>query len=88
VVARRVGDAVRIDVADTGRGIAPEEIERIFEPFHRVPGVAPLGAAEGTGLGLAICRGLVERMDGRISVRSRPDTGSVFSVYLKAAEPG
>jgi signal transduction histidine kinase len=87
ISARRIGEAVRIDVADTGHGIAPGEIGRIFEPFHRVPGAVPLDGVEGTGLGLAICRGLVERMEGRLAVRSRPGVGSVFSVYLKASRP-
>jgi PAS domain S-box-containing protein len=88
VAARPIGDSVRIDVTDTGRGIATEDLERIFEPFQRLPSAAPLGGVEGTGLGLTICRGIVERMDGHITVQSRPGAGSVFSVYLKSASPG
>jgi PAS domain S-box-containing protein len=87
VRAAAVGESIRFDVIDTGRGIAPGDQERVFDPFHRVsPADGP--AIEGTGLGLSICRGLVERMGGRITVRSRTGSGSVFSVYLPVAVSG
>ncbi len=66
---------VRVEVEDTGRGIAKEYLERIFDPFfsmHR----------EGSGLGLAISRKIVESHGGRIEVRSRPGKGTRFAVVL------
>jgi PAS domain S-box-containing protein len=84
--ASAVGDAVRIEVADNGHGIRAEDLERIFEPFFRSR-VGEVRRVDGTGLGLAICRGFVERMNGRITVRSRLGTGSVFGVTLPAAAP-
>ncbi len=73
--------AVRVDVADTGSGIAPEELERIFDPFTQAEqgkGRRPAG----TGLGLAICRRLVTCMGGVIAAESEPGRGSVFTFTL------
>ena len=71
----------RIDVVDTGEGIAPEQQPMIFEPFVRLN--PPQGAArEGSGLGLAITARLVERLGGRIDVVSEPGYGSQFTVML------
>ncbi len=74
---------LRIEVADTGPGIAPDDISKLFVPFER------LGAAqttiEGTGLGLAFSRRLVEAMDGAIGVESTPGRGSTFWVELAVA---
>lgn len=64
-----------IEVADSGPGIAPEIIDRIFEPFVST-------RANGTGLGLAICSQIVERHGGRICATNVPDHGAVFAVYL------
>lgn len=57
-------DKVRICVADTGPGIAPDERERVFDPFYRILG----SSAPGTGLGLAICRAIVDKAAGSISL--------------------
>ena len=65
-----------IRVRDTGRGIAPEDIERIFEPFTRVGE----GNTSGAGLGLTITRQLIERMGGKLTVESKPGIGSEFRV--------
>jgi len=67
---------LRFEVRDTGAGIAPSELERIFEPFEQA-GDAQSRAA-GTGLGLAISRQLVRLMGGDIRVDSRQDAGSLF----------
>jgi PAS domain S-box-containing protein len=77
-----VGDhAVRIEVADTGRGIAPSLLESIFEPFAQ--GDRSLTRpAEGTGLGLSISRQLARAMGGDITVESVVGQGSVFGVEL------
>jgi PAS domain S-box-containing protein len=83
VCAERSNGLVRVSVADHGPGIPPAEQERIFEKFYR--GDPQLThAPSGTGLGLYVCRELVERMGGRIAVRSEPGRGSTFSVELRA----
>jgi len=80
----RDGDRMRLEVEDHGIGIAAGDSDRIFEKFDRGdPSHRP--PAGGTGLGLYICRELVERMGGRISVRSAVGAGSTFSVELPAA---
>ncbi len=70
-------------MVDTGVGIAPEDLERIFEPFHQAQR-NPL-AAQGTGLGLAISQRIVELMGGAIRVESQPGRGSRF--WFEAALP-
>jgi signal transduction histidine kinase/CheY-like chemotaxis protein/purine-cytosine permease-like protein len=69
------------EIEDTGIGIAPEDQERIFEPFERA--MSPLvQSARGTGLGLSICKLLTEVMGGEIRVTSTPTKGSLFRVKL------
>jgi len=80
--SRNVENAVRIDVSDTGRGIAPEHHEEIFGDFVQLPG----GSARGTGLGLAIARRLVEAHGGVIWVESEVGRGSKFSLLLSQAK--
>jgi predicted ATPase/signal transduction histidine kinase/CheY-like chemotaxis protein len=76
--------SIRFRIEDTGPGIAPEHLARIFEPFERV-GEAK-ARAEGTGLGLAITRHILDRMGGRLEVESALGRGSVFSVTLRLPE--
>ncbi len=71
---------LRFEIEDTGMGIAPADIERIFEPFQQLH--TPGRRVEGTGLGLAICRKLVLGLGGRLDVASIPGRGSTFSVEL------
>ena len=73
-----------IEVADDGLGFAPEDAERIFEPFRRLHG---RGEFDGRGLGLAICRRIVERHGGRIVAEAAPDAGAVFRVTLPDDRP-
>ena len=68
---------------DTGAGLAPGELSKIFEPFYTTK---PQG--RGTGLGLSICYGIVESHGGRIEVDSQPGRGSTFRVVLPAHGPG
>ncbi len=70
------------EVEDTGRGIAPEERDRLFEPF--VQTVSGLQSEGGTGLGLAISREFVRLMGGELCCRSTPGQGSTFSFQVKA----
>jgi PAS domain S-box-containing protein len=74
---------VRLVVADSGRGIRPEDVDRVFTPFDRLG--AELTGIEGTGVGLALSQHLVQRMGGRIGFESVPDVGSSFFVDLAAA---
>ncbi len=77
------GERVRLAVHDTGRGMTAEQLRQAFEPFNRLG--AEREGIEGTGIGLAIVKALVERMGGRVAVRSRPGEGTVFEVELAAA---
>jgi len=79
-----VADQARLDVADTGIGIAPEDLPHVFERFYRAD-KARARAEGGTGLGLAIARWSAETHGGRVDVRSRPGEGSVFTVWLPLA---
>ena len=73
----------RVAVTDTGLGIAPERMPRLFTPFDRLD--VQDGSIEGTGLGLALSKGLVEMMGGTLSAASTPGTGSTFSLELPIA---
>jgi two-component system OmpR family sensor kinase len=77
---------VALVVADTGSGIPPAELERIFERFYRVD-ASRARASGGFGLGLAIVYDLVTAMGGTISVESKVGEGSVFRVVLPVAVP-
>jgi signal transduction histidine kinase len=77
VAVGRDGDAVRVAVADAGRGIAPGDVERIFEPFRQASDTVPDGP-KGTGLGLPISRQIVEAHGGVMGVSSVPGEGSTF----------
>jgi|GEM_PF-660720 len=74
------GSYIRIHVQDTGTGIQPENLERIFEPYFTTKG--PL---EGTGLGLPVVQGIVRSHGGAIVYASEPGKGTTFDVYLPVA---
>jgi signal transduction histidine kinase len=80
VRATRVNDDVQVSVADTGPGIAAEDLERIFEEFQQTD--AGFEQREGTGLGLALSKRLVELHGGRIWVESQVGEGSTFVFTL------
>jgi signal transduction histidine kinase len=77
---------VQIAVSDTGRGIAADQLERIFEPFVQV-GRSLAGPDAGTGLGLAISRELARGMSGDLTVDSLHGEGSTFALWLPRASP-
>jgi signal transduction histidine kinase len=81
VRTRGIGDRVEILVADTGVGIAAEDLERIFDPFfsRRADG------SQGTGLGLSISRALARSFHGELTVESRPGAGARFTLQLPEA---
>ena len=82
VRTRAEGDRVHVRVADTGRGISPEDIAEIFEP-----GFTTKGERIGMGLGLAIALQIVHQHRGEISVESEPGRGTTFDVYLPLRPP-
>jgi nitrogen-specific signal transduction histidine kinase/CheY-like chemotaxis protein len=71
---------VVVEFHDTGCGIAPEHLDRLFDPFFTT---RPVG--EGSGLGLSLCHGIVAAMGGQILVESRLGVGSIFRLVLPAA---
>ena len=77
------GRYVKVSVSDTGVGIAPEIRDRIFEPFFTTKTMG-----RGTGLGLASAYGIVKTHGGYIDVDSPGDKGTVFHVFLPAADRG
>jgi signal transduction histidine kinase len=74
------GDRIVVTVRDTGDGISPDVISRIFEPFYTTKDVG-----QGTGLGLAIAYGIVQEHGGQIAAANHPDGGAIFTVELPAA---
>jgi len=82
VMAKRHGDDLRIQVEDTGIGIAREDLEHIFDEFYQVDGSYSRNYG-GTGLGLALVRRMVEMQNGEIFVHSNPGEGSVFTMTYR-----
>lgn len=82
VAARaRDGSAVEFSVHDAGRGIPPESLPRVFEPYYRAPGV---GSARGAGLGLAVVKSLIDAHGGTIDLESTTDEGTRVTFILPA----
>jgi two-component system sensor histidine kinase KdpD len=74
---------VKVEVMDAGPGIAPDDLARVFERFHRAPTERQTA---GTGLGLSICKGFVEALGGSIRAANRRDrSGAVLTVTFPAA---
>jgi signal transduction histidine kinase len=79
-------DEVALQVIDTGPGIPPRLLPKIFQPFFTTKGTTKRGEAKGTGLGLAICKEIVEHHRGRIDVQSEVGKGTTFNIFLPAKE--
>lgn len=77
VSARRDDGAVALAVADTGSGIPPEDLDRVFQPFFTTK---PVG--QGTGLGLSVCYGIVRGWGGTIEAASEPGAGTTMTIHL------
>jgi len=78
----RQGEEVWVEVADTGKGIAPEHINKIFDPFFTTKSIG-----KGTGLGLSLSYGIVQKHHGRIEVQSEIGKGTTFRVWLPIEQP-
>src|SRR5690606_9387714 len=81
VRVRRSHDHAMLEVMDTGVGVAPEEVPRLFERFHRVEGVEAR-THEGSGIGLALVQELVRMNGGRVSATSKLHAGTCITVCL------
>jgi two-component system NtrC family sensor kinase len=81
IAAQDVQGAARIDIADSGPGIPRDVLPHIFEPFFTTK-----NQGKGTGLGLSIAFGILKQHGGRIDVKSSPDKGTTFSVFIPSCE--
>jgi signal transduction histidine kinase len=72
------GDGVTVIVTDSGMGIAPEHMNRIYDPFFTTKNAVREGQRRGTGLGLAVTYGIIQEHAGKIQVESRPGEGTSF----------
>jgi signal transduction histidine kinase len=80
LACRAAGDGVELAVTDTGPGIPPDHLDKLFDRFWK----ADPASRQGAGLGLAIARGIVEAHDGRITAESRLGHGTTIRVQLPA----
>ncbi|MGA2344822.1 MAG: ATP-binding protein [Candidatus Sulfotelmatobacter sp.] len=79
-VATSNGDTVSVRVSDTGSGIAPEHIQRIYDPFFTTKTAPKEGQNRGTGLGLSVTYGIIQEHAGKIRVESNPGAGTTFAL--------
>jgi signal transduction histidine kinase len=86
ISAARTGDRVTVQVRDTGVGVGPEHLPRLFERFYRADAARSRDDGGGTGIGLAIARSIVEGHGGRISAESEPKRGTIFTFDLPAGD--
>jgi signal transduction histidine kinase len=79
-VATSNGNMVSVRVSDTGSGIAPEHIQRIYDPFFTTKTAHQEGQKRGTGLGLSVTYGIIQEHAGKIRVESNPGSGTTFAL--------
>ena len=82
----REGEQAVLSVTDEGMGIPPEELPRLFEPFHRSKAVKDV--IPGVGLGLSVVKAFVEMHGGHIEVESEPGKGATFTITLPGNAAG
>ncbi len=82
IATRQIDNEICISIADSGQGIAPENLARIFDPFFTTKAIG-----KGTGLGLSLSYGIVQKHHGRIEVQSTVGKGTTFRVYLPVRQP-
>lgn len=78
----RAAGVIRVRAADTGRGVAPDQLERIFEPFVQLDRQRTHASQQGVGLVLAISRDLARGMGGELTAESMPGAGRTFTLTL------
>ena len=86
LLAERTADRLRLEVTDSGQGIEPQHLDRLFEPFWQGPR-SSARVEEGTGLGLTIVQRSVDLLGGLIRVRTKPGVGSIFTVDIPLEAP-
>ena len=74
------GDSVQVNISDSGAGIAPEHINRIYDPFFTTKNVPREGQSRGTGLGLSVTYGIIQEHAGKIRVDSQAGQGTTFQL--------
>jgi PAS domain S-box-containing protein len=74
------GDSVQVNISDSGAGIAPEHINKIYDPFFTTKNVPREGQSRGTGLGLSVTYGIIQEHAGKIRVDSQPGQGTTFQL--------
>jgi two-component system, NtrC family, sensor kinase len=79
-VATTNGEMISVRVSDTGSGIAPEHIQRIYDPFFTTKAAPKDGQTRGTGLGLSVTYGIIQEHAGKIRVESNPGAGTTFAL--------
>jgi signal transduction histidine kinase len=87
-VATTNGDTVNVRVSDTGSGIAPEHIQRIYDPFFTTKTAPKEGQKRGTGLGLSVTYGIIQEHAGKIRVESNAGSGTTFALDFPLSRKG
>ncbi len=82
ITAQNVDNSIAIEITDTGSGISPEDMEKVFQAFFTTKTPTSPAARAGAGLGLHFCKEIVESHNGTINVESTPDKGTKFSITL------
>ena len=83
ILTQQSGENISVEIHDTGTGIREEDLPKIFDPFYTTK-----GPGKGTGLGLAISLRIIESLGGKISVTSKPERGTAFTIVLPAVRNG